>query len=66
MSSKAEKPVKMKEDDKWKIESDLSTLRSAAEITEDPKRYEAALKMAEEQQEDMGKFIKSNKGLRSK
>jgi len=53
-------------DKKWKIESDLRSLREAAEIVDDPKRFKAAMKLAEEQQDDMGNFIKMSKGLRSK
>jgi len=58
--------AKISEDKKWKIESDLRSLREAAEVVDDPKRFKAAMALANEQQEDMGNFIKVTKGLRSK
>lgn len=50
--------VKMKDDDRWRAESDLDTLLSAARIRRDAKRYAAAMKIAAERKQDIDNLKK--------
>lgn len=43
-----------KEQEQWRIESDMRTLMEAEEIRRDPKRFEAARKMAQTKLVELG------------
>lgn len=45
--------MKAEDDDKWRAESDLSTLLEAAKIKKDKKRYAAALRCAKEKRDNL-------------
>ena len=44
-------------DQKWQVESDLSTLQQACVIRKDPKRFAAAQALAKEKLVELGKIM---------
>jgi hypothetical protein len=64
MSNSRSKPAmpRIKSDRDWEIDNDVRTLKEAASIMEDKKRFTAALKRAKEEQKDLDKL----EGLRKK
>lgn len=58
------KPIAVSEDKKWQAEDDMRTLQRAVEIVNDPKRYDAAVKMAQEKQKELA-LVSNGKSLRA-
>lgn len=65
MGKKSDKPtIEAYDDSEWKAKSDYRTLCSAAEIIDDKKRYDAAIKAGEKERDEMDEMAELVDGLR--